>query len=415
MKAEIITIGDEILIGQIIDSNSAWIAQQLHPEGIEIKQITSVSDDRDHIVSALNEAKERADIILITGGLGPTRDDITKKTLTAYFDTELVVNQEALDHVTAIFEKRNMPLLDINLQQAELPAKCIPLQNSIGTAPGMYFVEQGKVFVSMPGVPYEMKKMMTDQVIPRLKKAFDLPVILHKTYLTSGIGESYLSKKIEPLEDRLPAHIKLAYLPNFSTVRLRFSAKGRDKAKLEEDLQSIDEELKSLIPEYLAAETDLRLQEIIGELLVAESATVSTAESCTGGYLAHLITSVPGSSRYFKGSILSYANEVKQNELGVKAETLASNGAVSKETVTQMAKGVREKLNTDYAIATSGIAGPDGGTKEKPVGTVWIAVAGPEGVFAKDYLLYGEREQIIQRTAMLGLELLRKLMKRKLI
>lgn len=410
MQAEIITIGDEILIGQIVDTNSAWIAQQLHPVGIEIKQITSVSDDAEHIVKALNEARSRADIILITGGLGPTRDDITKSTLASYFNSELALDPIAHEHVSQIFAKRNLPLLDINEQQALLPVKCTPLYNPIGTAPGMLFEDREQVFVSMPGVPYEMKKMVSEQLIPYLEKKFDFPKILHRTFLTSGIGESYLSKKIESIEDGLPSHIKLAYLPNFSTVRLRFSAKGDSIDKLNAELDEIRNDLFRLIPEYIASEGDFKIQEVIGQLLKEKGETVACAESCTGGMLSHLITSVAGSSAYFMGAVISYDNSVKMNSLGVKENTLDEFGAVSRETVIQMAEGVKQKLNTTYSIASSGIAGPGGGSDKKPVGTVWLAVSGPNGTIAKDYLLYGERLQIIERSAMLGLEMLRKLL-----
>lgn len=408
MKAEIITIGDEILIGQIVDTNSAWMGQQLNPIGVDIVQISSISDQVEHISKAIDLARSRADIILITGGLGPTKDDVTKKTLAQYFDSDLAMDPTALEHVTQIFAKRKIPMLDINEAQALLPVKCKPLYNPIGTAPGMWFEDNGQVIVSLPGVPYEMKKMMTEQVIPNLLQRFEFPVILHKTFLTSGIGESFLSKRIAHLENGLPPHIKLAYLPNFSTVRLRFSARGKDKISLENELSDIGHRLKDMIPDYLVSDEDIRIQEAIGRILTSSNQTIGTAESCTGGFMAHLITSIPGSSRYFKGSVIAYSNDVKVKELGVQEATLKTDGAVSEATVLQMAKGLRNKLNVDFAIASSGIAGPEGGSAAKPVGTVWLAVAGPKACIAKDYLLYGERQQIIERSAMLGLDLLRK-------
>ncbi len=413
MQAEIITIGDEILIGQVVDTNSSWIARELNLIGVSVVQMTSVSDDPQHIIQTLDEASGRADILLMTGGLGPTRDDITKKTLAKYFNSEMEMDLVALEMVKEIFRKRNLPLLDINEMQALLPVKCTPLYNKIGTAPGMWFERENKVFISMPGVPYEMKTMMEQQVIPMLKDRFEFPVIRHRTFLTSGIGESFLAKRIESLEDALPSHIKLAYLPNLSTVRLRFSAKGENLEHLDAELDDIASRLNELAGEYLAADGDRKLQEVVGSILLQKKATVSTAESCTGGMVAHLITMVPGSSAWFKGAVVSYSNEVKVSQLGVKEETLQAHGAVSRETVEQMASGVRVRLQTTYAIAISGIAGPGGGSSEKPVGTVWIAVAGPEGIESKEHLLFGQREQIIERSALLGLEMLRKVLVRE--
>ncbi|HCS21214.1 MAG TPA: competence/damage-inducible protein A [Bacteroidetes bacterium] len=408
--AEVITIGDELLIGQVVDTNSAWLGQTLNPAGIEIKQITSVSDDAAHIVEAIEQARKRVDILIITGGLGPTRDDITKVTLANYFGVGLKVDQIALEHVRSIFAKRNLPMLDINEQQALIPENCIPIHNDRGTAPGMWFEDKGQVIVSLPGVPYEMKNMISTFVIPKLQTLFTMPVIRHRTLLTSGIGESYLSKKIESIELGLPPHIKLAYLPNFSTVRLRFSARGSSATELDLELDQIARRVKETIGNYLAADGDVQLQQIIADLLVKENATLSTAESCTGGYIAHLITSVPGSSRYFTGSIVSYSNEIKIAQLEVSESDLAEHGAVSEPVVRQMAEGARSKLGTTYSIATSGIAGPDGGSEAKPVGTVWIAVSGPKGTISKLHLLHGGREQVIQRSAMIGLDMLRQVL-----
>ena len=406
--AEVITIGDELLIGQVVDTNSAWLGRTLNQSGILIKQITSVSDSREHIIEAIEQARLRADILILTGGLGPTRDDLTKETLTDYFSDTLIVDAQALEHVRGIFSKRNLPLLDINEQQALLPSKCIPIYNDRGTAPGMWFEDKGQVIVSLPGVPYEMKSMIERFVIPRIQEKFNLPFIRHLTILTAGIGESFLSKKIESVELGLPPHIKLAYLPNFNTVRLRFSAIGTDPKQLDSELESITQKIKEIIPDHISSTKDVQLQQVISELLLKENATISTAESCTGGYLSHLITSIAGSSRYYKGSVISYANEVKAEILDVREQDLMDFGAVSEPVVKAMAEGVKKYLKTEFTIATSGIAGPDGGTEDKPVGTVWIAVSGPNRTIAEKFLLYGGREQIIQRTAMIGLDMLRK-------
>ena len=410
MKAEIITIGDEILIGQVVDTNSAWMAQELNEIGVRVHQITSISDDKAHIVSAINQARERVDIVLMTGGLGPTRDDITKYTLAEYFDSELAQDETALKMVTDLFKHHNRPLLEVNIKQAELPVKATPIYNNNGTAPGMMFIENNQLIVSMPGVPYEMKAMMQEAVLPKIKEMYELPYLVHKTILTAGIGESFLADKIVTVEDALPNHIKLAYLPNLNTVRLRFSALGTNKPKLEEELEAITKQVRKFAGEYIAMEGDMKMEEVIGQLLKQKGKTLSTAESCTGGYIAHLITSVSGSSAYYKGTVVSYSNEVKMSELAVKKETLDTVGAVSEETVLQMAAGVKNKLNTDYSIATSGVAGPDGGTEAKPIGTVWIAVSGPTDTFAKKYNFKGNRELIIERSARMGLMMLHKLL-----
>jgi len=410
MKAEIITIGDEILIGQIIDTNSSWLGQELSKIGISVVHRASVSDQRKHIFDALNEAKKRADIIIMTGGLGPTKDDITKHTLADFFGTALILNNEVLDWVTKIFTMRKLPIIDTNRNQAMVPSNCNILFNRSGTAPGMWFDEDGKVFISMPGVPFEMKVIFEEQCIPRLQKRFILPVIIHRTILTCNIGESFLAKKIESLENELPPHIKLAYLPNVGMVRLRFSGSHTHYATLKNEIDTIVEQLYTIVEEYIYGEEHDTLEKNIGLLLKGKGQTLATAESCTGGYIAHLITAVSGSSAYYNGSIISYANEVKINELGVNPETLKTVGAVSEDCVIQMAIGARKKLKTDYAIATSGIAGPDGGTAEKPVGTVWIAVSSPSKTIAKQFNMGDNRERTIQRTATQGLDMLRKML-----
>lgn len=424
MRAEIITIGDEILIGQVIDTNSSWIAQHLINTGIEVKQITTVSDEKKHILSALKEASSRADIILVTGGLGPTKDDITKQTICEFFDTRLVLNREILEHVKKLFSARNLKMPEINIKQAEIPEKCLPIKNNYGTAPGMWFEasperEPGKgrgtsLFIFMPGVPYEMEAMMENEILPKIRQKFNTHFIVQKTILTQGIGESMLMELISQWEEDLyKKGMKLAYLPNFGSVRLRITLSGNNKESLEEKINYKITELKNIIPEYFSGEEGEKPEEIIGKLLKEKKQTLSTAESCTGGYIAHLITSIPGSSDYFIGSLISYANRVKTEGLEVSEDELQKFGAVSKEVVESMALGAKNKFRTDYAIATSGIAGPSGGSQEKPVGTVWIAVAGPGGIISKKFLFGKSREKNIRQSAAMALNMLRKEIIRK--
>jgi len=416
MEVEIITIGDEILIGQIVDTNSAFIGQLLNMNGLSVKQISSVSDNSDHIKKALDEARSRADIILITGGLGPTKDDITKKTLCEYFDTTMRFDEGAYEDVKEIFATYGKEVTPLNRKQAEVPAICEVIRNKNGTAPGMWFNVKGKIFVSMPGVPYEMKALMKDSVIPKIKSLFKLPFIFHKTVLTQGIGESTLSELISDWEDSLATeNIKLAYLPSPGMVRLRLSTKGDNEKKLIDSVDKKIEELKLLIPEYIYGyevygEERVSLEQMVGRLLTEKKKTISTAESCTGGYISHLITKVPGSSKYYIGSVISYAYEIKESELGVPHEVIEKFGAVSQQVVEQMAKAVRIKYKTDYSISASGIAGPDGGTDEKPVGTVWIAIAGPDKVISEKFLFGNNRERNIQKTANAALKMLKELL-----
>lgn len=408
MQAEIITIGDEILIGQIIDTNSSWLGQELGKLGISVVHRTSVSDNTNAITEALQAAKKRAKIIIITGGLGPTKDDVTKTTLASYFNTTLVTNEEVKKWVTQIFTKRNLPIIDSNMQQALVPKNCEVLFNRSGTAPGMWFDEDDTVYISMPGVPFEMKVIFEEECIPRLKQKYSLPNIVHRTILTCNIGESFLAQKIESLENKLPTHIKLAYLPSVGMVRLRFSGTHHNLTQLNAEMQLIINELYELIGNNIYGEENDTLEKVVGDLLKRDNKNLATAESCTGGYVAHLITSIPGSSAYYKGSIISYANEVKINELGVLPDTLKTVGAVSEDCVKQMAEGIRKKLNTNYAIATSGIAGPDGGTAQKPVGTVWIAISSNKHTIAKQFNFGDNRERTIQRSAIQALDMLRK-------
>ncbi|MFD2248063.1 competence/damage-inducible protein A [Pontibacter ruber] len=375
VTAEIITIGDEILYGQIVDTNSAWMGTELTKAGIKVHQITSISDNPEHIVSALDDALTRADVILMTGGLGPTKDDLTKDVLTSYFHTELVLHEPSLADITAIFARRGMEVTQLNLEQAMLPAACTPIRNVLGTAPGMWFEQEGKVVVSMPGVPFEMKRMMSDIILPQLKAYFSTPEILHKVIQTTGIPESILAAKIENWEDSLPHHIKLAYLPHLGGVRLRLTGHGNNATTLEQEMQQQVDKLSKIIPNYIFSYGELTLEEAVGQLLKERGLTIATAESCTGGFLAHKITSISGSSAYYQGSVIAYHNEVKIRELNVKPETLKQHGAVSEATVREMAENIRLKFGTSIGVATSGIAGPDGGTPDKPVGTIWIAYA----------------------------------------
>jgi nicotinamide-nucleotide amidase len=410
MKVEIITIGDEILIGQIVDTNSAWMAQQLNLCGFQVNQISSVSDQEAHILNALKEASSRASIVLITGGLGPTKDDITKKTLCKYFNTSLVLNEFVYKDVEQLFKERGYEVTALNRGQAEVPDNCIAIRNPVGTAPGMWFENNGVVYVSMPGVPYEMMHMMEHSILPKLKSHFNAPIIIHHTLLTQGIGESRLAEEISEWEESLPANIKLAYLPSVSAVRLRLSGFGEDKVQLQFEFEKQLNLLRKLVGKYCFGENLDTLETVVGNMLKTAQKTVATAESCTGGQIAASITKVPGCSAYFKGTIVSYANEVKENFLGVTNEDLANYGAVSQQVVEAMAKGIIKAMNVDFAIATSGVAGPDGGSFEKPVGMVWIAVASKDKVFSKQFLLGKNRERIIQAATLTSLNLLRRFM-----
>ena len=411
MTAEIITIGDELLIGQIVDTNSAWIGEQLSLTGIKVHQISSISDNEEHILKALAEAEKRVDLVLITGGLGPTKDDITKKALCKYFDTDLVMYEDILAKIKEFFDRRGFKMLDVNKQQAALPENCTIIPNPVGTASGMWFEKNKTIFVSMPGIPHEMKRIMTDGVLPKLKKEYDLPVILHRTILTYGIIESELSDLLEDFEKKLPEGVKLAYLPSLERLRLRLSISGKHKLELEKILDEQENKLKKYLGNKIFGYGDSSLQEAVGILLKEKKQTLSTAESCTGGNIAHKITSVSGSSQYFKGSVVAYDNSIKQNVLQVQELSLIKYGAVSKEVVEQMALGIQKLMQTDYAIATSGIAGPTGETSEKPVGTTWIAIASPDGeVYTRKYVFGTQREQNIRRATSVALNNLRKLL-----
>lgn len=408
MKAEIITIGDEILIGQIIDTNSAWIAGQFNLHGIEIYQITSVHDNPEHIEQALFNAEQNADLIIITGGLGPTKDDITKQVLCNYFNTKLVFHEPTFEHIKNKFRNRNIDINKLNRDQALVPESCTVLFNKTGTAPGMWFKKGNKIFVSVPGVPFEMKYLVEFEILPRLRDLKAGKAIYHKTINTQGLPESILAQLIEQWENSLPENIRLAYLPNPMAVRLRLSAVGTDMKVLEQQVAAEIDKLKRLIPDNIYSFDNESLAEVIGKLLISRSASLAVAESCTGGYISHMITSVPGSSSYYKGGITAYSNEAKHKILGVNAAVIEEFGAVSEQVVCVMASGARELLKADYSIATSGIAGPGGGTENKPVGTVWIAVADTSGIKAEKYIFGDNRERNIIRSSQTALQMLRK-------
>lgn len=407
VTAELLTIGDEILFGQIVDTNSQWMSVALDQVGIRVIRKTTVGDTETEILTALAEAERRADIILITGGLGPTSDDLTKPCLAKYFDCELKLHEEALAEVTEFFKSRGRELTELNRQQAFLPVCCEKVTNPIGTAPGMWFERNGKVIASMPGVPHEMKKMMTERVIPKLSGKFELPIILHSIIRTVGLGESILAEKIAPWEKTLPPHVKLAYLPNFGEVKLRLTAMGKDKAAMQKELTALAEGVKPLAGDHIYGYGEEALEEVIGKLLRSRKLTLSIAESCTGGYLSHLVTSVPGSSDYFLGSMIPYSYDIKMRQLGVKPEVLEKYGAVSEPTIVEMANIVRAKFNTDIGVATSGIAGPSGATPDKPVGLIWIAYCDKHQTITRKLLLSKDRMINIRMASIAVLNLIR--------
>ena len=409
MQAEIITIGDEILIGQILDSNSRWVATELNKIGISVYQITSIQDDKQHILKALKEAHSNVDIVILTGGLGPTKDDITKLTLTEYFNDTLILNEEIVVHIKNMFEKIKYSFTEINRNQALVPSKCIPFKNNWGTAPGMWFENGDKVTISLPGVPNEMKGLMQNSVLPKLKESFHLPYILHKTIITYGMGESMVAEHIEEWESSLPEFIKLAYLPSYGKLRLRLSAKGANKELLEDRINLEFEKLANIIPDIIIGiEDNETIEEIIGKLLIKKNQNVSTAESCTGGNIAKMITSVPGSSNYFVGSVVAYNVSIKVNELHVDEKIIAKHSVVSAQVAEEMAKGIQQKFNTSYAVATTGNAGPSTDLTDSKVGTVFIAIATPTVIFSKEYFFGKPRDKVIQRASNKALELLRK-------
>lgn len=410
MKAEIITIGDEILIGQIVDTNSQFIGIELNKIGVSVYQITSIQDDKQHILNALKEAQERVDIVILTGGLGPTKDDITKKTIAEYFnDDKLIAYPEVIAHIKEMFKKLDHPFNEVQRYQAQLPSKATLLKNNFGTAPGMWFYENNTVFISLPGVPYEMKGLITNEVLPRIQKQFKLPFIIHKTIMTYGAGESMIAERIENFENNLPSYIKLAYLPSFGKVRLRLSAKGDTKEILEKELNEKVAEVYALIPEIITGlDDDGTIEKRVGELLAQKGKTISTAESLTGGKIASTIVSVPGASTYYKGSIVAYSSEVKNSLLNVSKETIEKYSVVSKEVALAMAKGIKDKLKTNYAIAVTGNAGPTTDLTDKSVGVVFIALATDTAVYVEEFNFGQPRERVIEKTVNKSLEMLLK-------
>lgn len=408
IRAEILTIGDEILFGQIIDTNTQWIGSELTGIGIKPVRKSSVGDTKADIISAFAEAGNRADVVIVTGGLGPTKDDITKDAFCEYFGSTLQINEEALTFITSFFAKRGRAMTELNIQQAALPDNCTYVPNLWGTAPGMWFEKDGVVYVSLPGVPYEMKSLMEFEILPRLKQKFILNIIQHKSVRTIGIGESFLAEKIAAWESALPDHIKLAYLPHFGQVKLRLTGTGADANILNAELLEQIELVKPIIGEFIFGYDQDELESVIAALLLERQATVGTAESCTGGYVSHRLTSLPGSSAYFQGAVVSYSNELKMKLLGVSGDTLVQHGAVSEQTAREMAEGARHVLGTTYAIATTGIAGPDGGSDEKPVGTVWIACATPNETVTQLLKLANVRSINIETSSTYALNLLRK-------
>ena len=410
MKATIITIGDEILIGQIVDTNSGFIAKSLDRIGVEINEMISISDDKKHILDTFAKLQNTVDLVIVTGGLGPTKDDVTKKTFCDYFDDELVVNPEVLVHVTHLIEgfyKR--PITQLNKDQALVPSKCTVLHNQVGTAPGMWMKKENTVFISLPGVPYEMKYLVENEIIPKVVREYKRPYIIHKTILTYGQGESLVAERLEDWENNLPEFIKLAYLPSPGRVRLRLSARGTDKEKLE---AAIDENVKSLdaiIHDIIVGfEEDETIEVVVGKILTKQNKTIATAESCSGGKIAAILTSVSGSSKYFKGSVVSYATSVKTDVLGIPESLIAEHSVVSREVVSAMALSVKQLMKTDYAIATTGNAGPLKGDSNAEVGTVFIALATPTEVIVEEFNFGQPREKVIDRTVIKSLEMLQK-------
>ncbi|SHJ85134.1 competence/damage-inducible protein A [Pseudozobellia thermophila] len=409
--AEIITIGDEILIGQITDTNSAFIAKELNKIGVSVYQITSVQDDRDHMLKAFEEARKRVQLVIVTGGLGPTKDDITKDTFCEFFNDTLVQDDEVLKNVENLFRKHisNTPISDINRKQALVPSKAQVLQNVYGTAPGMWMEHGGVVFVSLPGVPFEMKNLMVDKVLPKIMAEFKRPYIIHKTLVTYGMGESAIADRIESWEDSLPGHMKLAYLPSLGKVRLRLTAKGPDRELLERSMERESEKLHALVHDILyGVEDEETLEEVVAKLLTQRKMTLATAESCTGGRIASQITALPGASAYYKGTVVSYATEAKIGLLGVRRDTIDEFSVVSEQVAREMAENVKQLMKTDFAIATTGNAGPTKGDSDAEIGTVFIGIATPRDVIVEKFNMGNHRERIVQKTVHKALELLQK-------
>lgn len=409
MRSALITIGDEILIGQVTDTNAVWIARELNKIGVAVEEMVSISDDPLQIKETLDRYIGVYDLLIMTGGLGPTRDDLTKETLADYFDSPMVLMPEVLEKITAYFKARGRSMIESNARQAEVPEVCQVLTNNHGSAPGMWFEKEGSVLISLPGVPYEMKGLMMEEVLPRIRKRVSVPVVVHRTIMTQGVGESFLAVLIKDWESSLPKCIKLAFLPRPGIVRLRLSASGKCAEDASRVLEELTDKLLEIIPQHIFGYDDISLEQALGLTLKERALSVATAESCTGGNIAHLITSVAGSSAYFSGSVIAYQNEVKSSVLKVENGVINRHGAVSKEVVEQMVRGVMHVMGSDTGIATSGIAGPDGGTMEKPVGTTWISVAYKDKIYSEKFLFGGTRERIIDQASYSGMQLLRRL------
>lgn len=409
MRSALITIGDEILIGQVTDTNAVWIAKELNKIGVAVGEMVTVSDEPGQIKETLDRYLGKFDLLIMTGGLGPTKDDLTKQTLAEYFESPMVTVPEVREKITAYFKERGRTMIESNLLQAEVPEVCQVLANNHGTAPGMWFEKEGSILVSLPGVPYEMKGLMQDEVLPLIRKRVSVPEVVHKTIMTQGVPESYLAELLKDWESNLPKCVKLAYLPRPGMVRLRLTASGKCAGDAEHLLKDLVNKLLDIIPMHIFGYDDISLEKALGDTLKAKGLTVATAESCTGGNIAHLLTSVPGSSEYFSGSVIAYQNEVKISTLKVDEGVINMHGSVSKEVVEQMVQGVMKALKSDTAIATSGVAGPGGGTGDKPVGTTWISVAYRDKVFSEKYQFGGTRERIIDQASFTAMQLLRRL------
>lgn len=407
MQAEIITVGDELLIGQVVDTNSAWLGQVLNKYNIKIKRIHSISDDAQEIKSCLANCLERSELIIITGGLGPTKDDITKKTLAEFFNSDMVINQSVLAQLETYFKNRGRQMLEINQMQAEVPSVCRVLTNALGTAPGMWFDSNNKVIISLPGVPFEMKHIFEHEALPLIAQQFKMPAFVHRTLVSFNVPESLLAKQIEDIEDSLPTQIKLAYLPSLNTVRLRLSGSALDNDdNIVKLLDHYVQLIKDRMGKAIVSDQDETLSQTVFNQLSQLNQTLSVAESCTGGYISHQLTQIPGASKVFVGSVISYSNSVKHHQLGVESTLFETVGAVSEQVVTQMVTGVRERLQTDYAIAISGIAGPEGGSEDKPVGTVFIGVSSAKSHVVNRFHFSGNRMQIIERSNNMALAML---------
>jgi nicotinamide-nucleotide amidase len=414
MKSAIITIGDEILIGQVTDTNAVWISQQLNALGIQVGEMITVADEAGQITATLDRYTGQFDLLIMTGGLGPTSDDITKQTLAAYFDSKMVTVQELKEKISTYFKERGRSIIESNLRQADVPEVCRVLMNNHGSAPGMWFEKDGTILISLPGVPYEMKGLMEDHVIPELISRNNVPHVVHRTIMTQGVPESYLAAMLSDWENALPECVKLAYLPRPGIVRLRLTVVDKCAKDAQQILDVNISKLLDIIPEHVFGYDDISLEESLGELLRNGGLSLASAESCTGGNIARMITSIPGSSTYYSGSVIAYENRIKTGILGVDPLVIEEKGAVSREVVEQMAKGVREALGCDTSISTSGIAGPDGGTDEKPVGTTWICVQNGDESYAKIYRFGGTRERIIDQASNTALQLLRRLLLKNL-